>query len=123
MLAEVQNGYNVDAKRVYMMGHSIGGYGTWSIAMKHPATFAALGPIAGGGDPRGMEKIKTIPHFIVHGDNDKTVPVTQSRLMVDAGRNLGMRIEYIEVPNGSHVDIAIPNSGPMFAFFAKQSLD
>lgn len=123
VLAEVRKDYKVDAKRVYMMGHSMGGYGTWSIAMKHPDTFAALGPIAGGGDPRGMERIKTIPHFVVHGDNDKTVPVTQSRLMVEAGRKLGMKIEFVEVPNGSHVDIAVPNFGKMFAFFAEQARD
>jgi pimeloyl-ACP methyl ester carboxylesterase len=123
VLAEVQRDYNVDAKRIYMMGHSMGGYGTWSIAMKYPEKFAALGPIAGGGDPRGMEKIKAIPHFVVHGDNDKTVPVTQSRGMVEAGRKLGMKIEYVEVPGGSHVDIAVPNFGPMFAFFAGQARD
>ena len=123
VLAEVQKDYKIDAKRIYMMGHSMGGYGTWSIAMKYPEKFAALGPIAGGGDPRGMEKIKAIPHFIVHGDNDKTVPVTQSRVMVEAGKKLGMKIEYVEVPNGSHVDIAIPNFGKMFAFFAGQARD
>jgi predicted peptidase len=123
VLAEVRRDYRIDAKRVYMMGHSMGGYGTWSIAMAHPELFAALGPIAGGGDPRGMEKIKAIPHFVVHGDNDKTVPVTQSRMMVEAGKKLGMKIEYVEVPNGNHVDIAVPNFGKMFAFFAGQSRD
>ena len=123
VLAEVQRDYKIDPRRIYMMGHSMGGYGTWSIAMAHPEKFAALGPIAGGGDPRGMEKIKGIPHFVVHGDNDKTVNVTQSRAMVEAGRKLGMKIEYIEVPNGSHVDIAMPNFGGMFEFFAQQSRD
>ena len=121
VLAEVERDYKVDPKRVYMMGHSMGGYGTWSIAMAHPEKFAALGPIAGGGDPRGMDKIKHIPHFIVHGDNDKTVPVTQSRLMVEAGKKLEVKIEYIEVPGGGHVDIAVPNFGKMFDFFAKQA--
>ena len=123
VLAEVQRDYKVDPKRIYMMGHSMGGYGTWSIAMAHPEKFAALGPIAGGGDPRGMEKIKAIPHFVVHGDNDKTVNVAQSRIMVEAGKKLGMKIEYIEVPNGSHVDIAVPNFAPMFEFFAGQARD
>lgn len=84
MLAEVRRDYNVDGKRMYLMGHSMGGYGTWSIAMNHPGLFAALGPIAGGGNPGGVEKIKHIPHFVVHGDKDPTVAVTQSRTMVDS---------------------------------------
>ena len=87
--------------------------------MAHPKVFAALGPISGGGDPAGVEKIKGIPQYIVHGDSDRTVNVSQSRVMVEAGKKLGTKIEYIEVPKGGHVDIAIPNFAPMFAFFNK----
>jgi predicted peptidase len=99
------------------MGHSMGAYGAWSIAMNHPERFAALGPIAGGGNPAGLEKIKAIPHYIVHGDNDKTVPVAQSRMMVEAAKKLGTPHVYVEVPNGSHTDIAVPHFAPMLDYF------
>jgi len=121
VLAEVERTYKIDPKRIYLMGHSMGGYGTWSIAMAFPDRFAALGPISGGGNVAGMEKIKHIPHFVVHGDNDNTVNVSQSRTMVEAGKKAGAKIEYIEVPGGSHIDIAVPNFAPMLDFFAKQS--
>lgn len=121
VLAEVRRDYNVDPRRIYLMGHSMGGYGTWSVAMNHPDLFAALGPIAGGGNPSGMEKIKHIPQFIVHGDNDPTVNVSQSRSMVEAGRKAGATIEYIEVKGGGHGNVVIPNLGPMLDFFSKQS--
>jgi predicted esterase len=120
VLAEVERTYKIDTKHVFLMGHSMGGYGTWSIAMNHPELFAALGPISGGGDPQGMAKIKHIPQIVIHGDNDKTVNVTQSRNMVEAGRKAGTKIEYIEVHGGSHVDIAIPNFPAIFDFFGKQ---
>ena len=122
VLAEVERTYKIDANRVYLMGHSMGAYGTWSIAMDYPTRFAALGPISGGGNVTGMEKIKHIPQIVVHGDNDKTVAVTQSRAMVEAGKKAGAKIEYIEVPGGSHVDIAIPNFPVILDFFAKQAL-
>ncbi len=79
VLAQVERDYKVDPKRVYLMGHSMGGYGTWSVSIAHPDLFAALGPISGGGDVNGMVKIKNIPEYVVHGDNDKTVNVSQSR--------------------------------------------
>ena len=120
VLESVMSEYRVDADRVYLMGHSMGGFGTWSIAANYPDKFAALGPIAGGGSPATMEKIKHVPQFVVHGDNDKTVPVTQSRAMVEAAKKLGTKVVYVEVPGGNHTAIAAPNFGPMFDFFAEQ---
>jgi predicted peptidase len=120
VIAEVERDYRVDKSRVYLMGHSMGGYGTWSIAMAHPEMFAALGPISGGGDTNGMEKIKDIPQYVTHGDNDLTVNVNMSRAMVEAGKKVGAPITYVEVPGGSHISVAQPALAPMMGFFAKQ---
>jgi dipeptidyl aminopeptidase/acylaminoacyl peptidase len=67
-----------------------------------------------------MEKIKLIPQYVVHGDNDATVPVSQSRMMVEAGKKAGANIVYVEVPGGSHTSVAAPQFAPMLEFFAKQ---
>jgi len=120
VMAQVERDYRIDLKRVYLMGHSMGGYGTWSVAIAHPDLFAALGPISGGGDINGMVKIKAIPEYVVHGDDDRTVNVSQSRRMVEAGKKVGAAITYVEVPGGSHVSVAEPNFAPMLDFFAKQ---
>lgn len=121
VLAEVRRDYKIDPNRIYLMGHSMGGYGTWSVAMAHPDVFAALGPISGGGDPAGMVKIRHIPQYVVHGDDDRTVSVAQSRTMVAAGKTAGANIVYVEVPGGSHVSVAAPQFAPMLDFFAKQA--
>ncbi|HKP10984.1 MAG TPA: prolyl oligopeptidase family serine peptidase, partial [Blastocatellia bacterium] len=84
VIAEVRRAYNIDADRIYVTGHSMGGFGSWSIAMNHPELFAALAPVAGGGNPAAMKKIAHVPQLVVHGDDDKTVPVERSRLMVAA---------------------------------------
>jgi poly(3-hydroxybutyrate) depolymerase len=120
-MAEVERDYKVDRRRVYLMGHSMGGFGTWSIAMDHPDLFAALGPISGGGDPAGMVKLKGIPQYVTHGDDDRTVNVESSRSMVAAGKQAGEPITYVEVPGGSHVSVAQPAFAPMLEFFQKQS--
>jgi predicted esterase len=120
VLAEVRRDYKIDPNRIYLMGHSMGGFGTWTIAMAHPEVFAALGPISGGGSPAGMVKIARIPEYVVHGDDDRTVAVTQSRMMVDAGKKAGANIVFVEVPGGSHMSVVAPQFGPMLEFFAKQ---
>ena len=119
-IADVRASYTVDGSRIYLMGHSMGGYGTWSIAMNHPEMFAALGPIAGGGDPRGVAKIARIPWYVVHGDADPTVPVQMSRTMVEAAKQAGATVEYVEVKGGNHEDVVAPSIAPMFDFFSRQ---
>jgi predicted peptidase len=121
VLAEVRRDYKVDANRIYLMGHSMGAYGTWSTAMDHPDLWAALGPISGGGDPNGMAKIRHIPQYVTHGDDDRTVNVSNSRRMVEAGKAAGTEIVYVEVPGGSHVSVAAPAFAPMLDFFAKHA--
>lgn len=121
VLAQVRALYNVDAKRIYLMGHSMGGYGTWSVAVNHPDVFAALAPFAGGGNPADLEKIRNVPEIVFHGDADKTVNVESSRRMVEAAKKLGIEVKYIEIPGGGHGDIVMPFIPRMFQFFSEHS--
>lgn len=117
VLQLVRQQYKIDENRIYLMGHSMGGYGTWAMAADHPEIWAALGPISGGGNPASVERFKTIPEVVVHGDADTVVPVTASRAMVDAMKKLGTEVKYIEVPGGSHISVAGSNMAAIFDFF------
>src|SRR5262249_3109539 len=117
VISEVEQAYKVDLDRVYMTGHSMGGFGTWSIAIDHPELFAAIAPISGGGDPKKMDRIARIPELVVHGDNDNTVSVTRSRDMIAAGKQIGRESKYIEVPGGTHVGVAVPAFKDIFDWF------
>lgn len=118
VLAEVRRAYNIDADRIYLTGHSMGGFGTWSVAMNHPEVFAALAPVSGGANtPTRMSKIAHIPQIVVHGDADPTVPVERSRVMVEIGKKLGAEIKYIEVRGGDHGNVVAPNFPAVFDWF------
>ncbi len=49
-LDDVEERYNVDRGRVYVTGISMGGYGTWLLALQQPERFAAIVPVCGGLD-------------------------------------------------------------------------
>ena len=110
--------YNVDASRIYLIGHSMGAIGTWALGAKYPEMWAALAPFSGVAAPATAARMKHIPQMVVHGDRDNTVSVNGSRAMVAEMKKLGMDVTYLEVPGGSHVDVVMPNLPKVFEFLA-----
>jgi len=104
MIDDVLAKYNIDRHRVYLTGLSMGGYGAWGLAMRYPEYFAALAPIAGGGDPRGAYQLKGMPIWVFHGKKDDAVAEQESAKMVDAVKAAGGDVKYTMLPEGGHVD-------------------
>jgi predicted peptidase len=94
---------NIDPSRVYVTGVSMGGMGTWDILAREPKLFAAAVPMSGGGDPSTAEKIKDVPVWAFHGDQDTVVPISATRDMIGALRSAGGDPKYTEVAGGGHV--------------------
>ncbi len=74
----------VDLDRVYLTGLSMGGTGTWMLAMADPKRFAAIAPVCGSGICWNAEMVKDIPIMMYHGDCDDVVPITESITMLNA---------------------------------------
>jgi predicted peptidase len=96
ILDAVMKDYKIDPERQYLTGLSMGGYGTWSHAVAYPDRWAAIVPVCGGGDPKSAEKIKHIPCWCFHGDEDGAVPVQRSREMIEALKGAGGDPRYTE---------------------------
>lgn len=103
LLGLLRQRYSVDEKRIYVMGFSMGGYGTWNALMNHPDVFAAGVPMCGAGDPSKADVLKNIPIWAVHGGMDPTVPVQGSRDMAQALEAIGATdFHYTEIPTAEH---------------------
>ncbi|NLF38958.1 hypothetical protein GX586_05895 [bacterium] len=84
VLAFVRAHWNVDARRIWLTGGSMGGGGTFRLATRHPHLFASARPVCGFGADLPVGNMLHVPLFSVHSDDDPTVPVTQSRLAAHA---------------------------------------
>jgi predicted peptidase len=85
------------------MGFSMGGYGTWSLALQKPEKFAAIVPMAGGGDPEKAGQLLNLPIWAFHGDEDTVIPVEQTTKMVDAIKAAGgQKVKMTIFPNTKH---------------------
>lgn len=117
----------IDARRVYVTGHSMGGHGTWHFAANDPDRVIALAPSAGwsdfdsyGGRPDGALKalwhaadaasktldlvanLAQIPASVLHGEADDNVPASEGRKMVKALEDAGAKPRSHFAPNAGH---------------------
>jgi predicted peptidase len=122
--------FDGDPDRLYLAGYSMGGFGVWQTAITHPDKFAALVSVAGGirsvgevsaedrkllspqvtaavsvEDPYRAfaESLADIPVWVVHGDQDRSVPVSESRNIVAALKASGnTEVNYTELAGVGH---------------------
>jgi enterochelin esterase-like enzyme len=102
MLKRAMADEQVDPQRIYLTGLSMGGYGTWDLAARHPELFAAVAPICGGSDPATAKLFSHLPIWVVHGGADGVVSVERSRSMVAALKEAGGNPVYVEIPGVGH---------------------
>ncbi|MCM3725791.1 chitobiase/beta-hexosaminidase C-terminal domain-containing protein [Neobacillus cucumis] len=98
ILQHVRNNYNIDSNRLYSTGLSQGGFGTYNLNMKYPDLFAAMVPIAGGGDPEKAYLLGNKPIWEFHAVDDSVIPVSYSQNIIEAIRNAGGNPIYTEYP-------------------------
>ncbi|MBZ5577920.1 MAG: prolyl oligopeptidase family serine peptidase [Acidobacteriia bacterium] len=121
----IRKEFNVDERRTYLMGHSMGGAGTLYLGAKYASNWAAIGAIAPAAFamlPNAgslLTPIKdTMPVVIAQGDADTVVPPQYARRWVDAMKQLGMNYKYVEMPGEDHGTIIAKSMPDIFAFFA-----
>jgi predicted peptidase len=109
LLDELQATLPIDPRRVYVTGLSMGGYGTWELAVKHPERFAAVAPICGGGErirtllPARQEALKTLGVWAFHGGKDNVVVPAESERMIEAFKRAGnATVKYTVYPEAGH---------------------
>jgi predicted peptidase len=92
----------VDAKRVYVSGLSMGGFGTWDLMQRRPMLFAAAIPVCGGGDPHYARSLAAMPIWVFHGSKDTVVKPMRSRDMIAALKQAGGEPRYTEYKGVGH---------------------
>ena len=97
----------VDARRVYLTGLSMGGYGTWHLAARHPELFAAIAPICGGGlrsygFPEKVRALRDLPVWCFHGALDTVVLPEESQRLIDELRAHGGHVKLTLYPDVAH---------------------
>jgi pimeloyl-ACP methyl ester carboxylesterase len=102
LLRTLKAEFSIDSYRVYVVGHSLGGYGTWHFIGTRPAVFAAAVPLSGAGDPALAKNMVDVPVWAFHGETDRNVPVDGSRSVIKAMQQAGGHPRYTEFADVGH---------------------
>lgn len=83
MLEQVSDGACIDRERVFVTGHSFGGFMSNALSCFRPGEIRAMGSVAGG-PPFGACESETVAAWITHGTLDEVVPFSQGEQSRDA---------------------------------------
>lgn len=116
----VSDNYNIDYDRVYVIGMSLGGYGTIDVTATYPDRIAAAIAMCGGGTVSDLSGLNDVPLWIIHGTADRAVTIAQSDRVVSqmkaANGGNAERLVYHRVPGMDH-------SRPARMFYLAESYD
>lgn len=102
IVSSLQKEFSIDPDRIYLVGQSMGGMGTWFHLADRPDLFAAGIVLCGPAVPTAAPRISHIPVWVFHGAKDDVVSVTNARHMVKLLRQEGGQPRYTEYPDLGH---------------------
>jgi dienelactone hydrolase len=120
VLELVRREFNIDDRRIYLMGHSQGGGGARHLAEKYPdiwAGVALLAPALFNVQVTADSNITKVPLLLAVGEQDSLI--NSSRDFSEQLKKLAVRHEYIEKPGLDHGTIIMGAMPDVFAFFPK----
>lgn len=112
--------YTIDPDRIYLMGHSMGGFGTWWLGQKHADLWAAIAPMSGvlPNVDYQLPKLKNVPVHVSIGGAENPDWVAASRQQVETMNALGMTAAYFEPADATHGSMIAPTTPRVFEFLA-----
>lgn len=124
VLAIARAEFNVDPRRIYVMGASMGGVGAVHLAMKYPDLWAAVGvvsPAITANVPDVFVNYNAAPVIVLHGDEDEGVPVKLVRDWVTGLQARRIAGEYTEYRGGTHGSVMQQSGERLFKFFDRNA--
>ena len=120
VLALVRKEYSVDANRIYLMGHSMGGFGTWWLGQKYADIWAAIAPMSGvlPDVDYQLPRLVRVPVQISIGGAETPAWVEPSRKLAETMKVKGMPVAYVEPPGATHGGMIEPTTPQALEFFS-----
>ncbi|HET6557375.1 MAG TPA: alpha/beta hydrolase-fold protein [Prolixibacteraceae bacterium] len=120
---EVAAKFKIDESRVYLVGMSLGGFGTWALANRWPNRFAAISPMCAGAQLAWVENLSRIPTWIFHGTADSVVSFSRSAEMAHALKTINSNLRFSRLIQYGHDISAQFNNDALYIWLKQFTLE
>jgi predicted peptidase len=105
LVADAMRVYNIDRKRVLVVGYSMGGRGTWHMAANHAETFTAAIPMAASTRGLTIDQLGRQPTYVIHSRADEVVPFEPAEEIARDLQKLKRDVEFDALDDLTHFDM------------------
>lgn len=103
LLDSIVSTNRIDKNRIYLTGLSRGGGAAWEMAVQYPDKFAAMAVVCGMTPvPYAAWINKQMPIWVFHGEEDKSIPISESENMVNRLLSMGYDVQFTRYPEVGH---------------------
>jgi predicted peptidase len=122
VLALVTAEYNVDADRTFLMGHSMGGMGTYVLGQKYAEKWAAIAVMSGtlADVTYDLDRLRDMAVMLSAGEQEAAV-VEAAKAQIDSLRALGITTELFVAPGATHGSMIAPTLPEVLEFFSDKA--
>lgn len=112
----------VDKSRIYLTGLSRGGGAAWEMAVQYPDKFAAMAVVCGMTPvPYASWIDKNMPIWVFHGEEDESIPISESEAMVARLKGMGHDVQFTRYPGVGHNSwVKAYNTQKLYDWFMEQ---
>lgn len=122
LLDTIVENNQVDKKRIYLTGLSRGGGAAWEMAVQYPEKFAALAVVCGMTPlPYAAWLDENMPIWVFHGEDDKSIPISESETMVAKLKSMGYNVRFTRYAGVGHDSwVKAYNTEELYEWFIQQ---
>ncbi|MGB5555423.1 MAG: PHB depolymerase family esterase [Flavobacteriaceae bacterium] len=122
LLDTIVKNNRIDVNRIYLTGLSRGGGAAWELAVQYPDKFAALAVVCGMAPvPYAAWINKKMPIWVFHGEEDESIPISESETMVARLKEMGYDVTFTRYPGVGHNSwVKAYKNEELYEWFLKQ---
>ena len=105
LIQSTLDSYAVDRRRILVTGFSLGGRGTWFMASRHADLFTAAIPMAASPGDEPLERLATIPTYVIHSRDDQVVPFAPAERIARQLDEMGRIVRFEALQGLGHYEM------------------